>query len=162
MAFPKITTLNPPYLVELGRIVAHFALLENSVMAAVQGLLKCSTDECRIICCERSFRNLLDLVSSLAKQSLTSQPEVLTSLLLLIDKAQKLEDRRNAFVHSIYGTSPKGAVRSKITAKRKRGLQISHEPITPVTIRSVAMEIAQLAADLEVFLYRHKIGEGWI
>ena len=161
--FPKITTLNDSYLAELGRLVAHFAILENTVVAAIQGLLKCPREECLTICCERSFRNLLDLASSLAKQSLTAQQPLLGEFDAMIHRAQALEDRRNSFVHSIYGMKPTGvAVRSKTTAKRKRGLHTTHESIEPATITSVAMEIAVLAGEMEAFLQKHGFGRGWI
>ena len=161
MTFPKITALSESLLVELGRVVAHFALLENTIIASIQGLVKCSDTVTLTLCAERSFRNLLDLASSLAKQSMNeSQLETFEGMIL---KAQHLEDERNAYMHSIYGSlSPEKAIRSKTTAKRKHGLRTTIEQITPETINSSAMKIAELAGEMESFLQAQDFGHGWI
>lgn len=67
------TTLTDDYLAEIGRITAHFSILESSVSEAIGLMLKLDERDVIIITAELTFRNKMNLFSSLYIERITDE-----------------------------------------------------------------------------------------
>lgn len=147
----ELTTLVPDhYLVEIGRVVANFAILEKELSSLIHCLLGTNEDVTQIVTSELSFRNLLDLSASLVKQLHSpKETELFKATLKLVEKA---EEKRNLIVHSIWKVGfDWGVTRSKNTAKRGRGLQTQNEFYSLEDLQIVAVQIVRARRAVRIF-----------
>ncbi len=153
-AIHKMTALSEDFLAELGRITAHFALLENDLIALTHRLLGLPENLARSITSELSFRSLQQLAASLLRERFPARVPALGDVLALVSKA---EEKRNAIVHSLWGAGQKNkdghfvVVRTKYTAKQKKGLNFLREELTLSELRGIAREISVAAYEVEAF-----------
>lgn len=153
-AIHKCTALSDDFLTEIGRITAHFALLERDLTDLIHLLLGLPENVARTITSELSFRGLQQLAASLAKERVPAKSEGLKDVLKRVGKA---EEKRNYISHSIWGAARTKAgeerkvVRSKFSAKLHKGLHFTREELKVSELRAIATEISVAAFDVEAF-----------
>jgi hypothetical protein len=153
------TAVSEEFLVEIGRIVVNFALLERELFSLIHGLLKTSEETSRILTSELPFRTLLDLSASLVKQIHgVDEAERYKEVLKIASGA---EDERNLIVHSIWGINLGGntIIRTKHTAKRRKGLHFNREEYTKGKLIAVGQKISRAIHSVEKF--RQSLGYPW-
>jgi hypothetical protein len=152
----KCTAVSDEFLVEIGRITAHFALLERDLIELNHILLGLPENMARTITSELSFRSLQQLAASLLRERLPTRHEELGSIL---KKVAKCEEKRNWIVHSLWGSgaqTQEGAftvIRTKYSAKQHKGLSFTREVLTAKDLRRISEEISVAAYDVEAFSY---------
>lgn len=153
-ALHKCTALSSEFLSEIGRITAHFALLERDMVALTHTLLELPENKARAITSELSFRGLQQLTSSLVKECLPAKSE---NLKLILKRVGQAEEKRNYVTHSLWGAAltkigeEHKVVRTKYSAKQSRGLHFSREELTIADLYAIAVEISVAAYDVEAF-----------
>jgi hypothetical protein len=150
----KLSALPDDALRELGRVTAHFALLEYDLIELIHFLLRLDAGSARAITSEQSFRGLQNLAFSLVKARREDQEQRFREILKLVATA---EEKRNVVAHSLWGvggTSHNGSVsiiRTKYTAKQRAGLKLSRQIMTSADIQQIAMEVSIAAYEVERF-----------
>jgi len=153
----------------LGRIVSGFSFLEDTARNVVCMLLSRDARIGKIVCAELGFRQKLDVLASLVWHRLASenvldairQSELVRGAAPRVDDVdaagarerfneilhlcRRAEELRNQYLHSSYSFT----ARSKMTAKARRGLQITTEPTNPDIVLDVADFIVSTAMILE-------------
>jgi hypothetical protein len=150
----KMTAVQPEFLEEIGRVVANFALLEYELFLLIHGLLGTEPEISRIVSSELSFKNLVELSSSLIKQ--IHGENVLQKYKEIIKVVTEAEEKRNLIVHSQWGSAQTYVIRSKTTAKRAKGLNIQREKYTKVDLENVVLLVSR--AILSVEMFRKQLG----
>jgi len=116
LALSRTTALGEDFLVEIGRIVANFALLETELFALINGLLGGNRVKSRIVTSELSFGNLLNLSASLVKAVHGDEDfKRYKNVLTIVSEAEAI---RNQIIHSVWGmdySMPRSAMRNKRT-----------------------------------------------
>lgn len=152
------TALPDEALAEIGRAVAHFALLERTLVRLVQGLLGGDKSEqgeriVHILTSELSFRGLVDLSASLVREGYGDG--IADEYKTVLKVVAVAEEERNTLLHSLWGvTSPeaqKPFIRTKYTAKRKKGLMFQREPLGVDDLRASVAKISLAVWDLRCF-----------
>ena len=153
-AMLKATAVGDKSLIEIGRITVHFALLERALLDLTHRLLGLPQQRVRAITSELSFRNLQHLASSLLKERRPARSKELDEIL---KRVSACEDKRNVISHSLWGSGgfksdgTQIIVRTKYTAKQKRGLKFVRQELTVEQLYEIAREISIAAYDVEVF-----------
>ena len=153
-AIHKLSALSDEFLAEIGRVTAHFALLEKEMTLLVHRLLGLPAKIALSITSEMSFRGLQQLAAVLVKERLPSRMVACTDILKLVAAA---EDKRNQITHSLWGfagASQSGeykVVRTKYTAKQRRGLHLAREEFTVMDLHNIAMQISVAAYEVDAF-----------
>lgn len=148
--------LGESYLIQIGRIVANFSLLEEVIGLFVGKLLDNPIDVGQIVVSELSFRNLLSLFSSLYLYW-NDDKALLAEFDDLLKIITNLEQKRNQIIHSIWTggiSSVVPAVRIKITAKQSRGHRVQVEEITVDMLARFADEIAEASYNLNKLMLK--------
>jgi len=152
-----IVNFNMPdeHLRAIGRVTAHFALLENALAHLAWELLAVPRELGESVTCELSFRGLVSLISSLYRQRATD-PRRIEAVDELLTRASQVEEKRNTIVHSLWlsqGTTD-AVVGVKVTAKKTRGLHYHAEQVSVAELEAVAaaaLEVAGEVLDLAVW-----------
>lgn len=153
-AIHKCTALSDDFLAEIGRITAHFALLEKDFISLAHTLLNVPENIAITITSELSFRALQNLVASLVKELISEKSDELAAILKNVVKA---EERRNQVSHSLWGAALRKTpgeyrvVRTKYSAKQKKGLHFAREELTVPDLYAIARDISIAAYDVEKF-----------
>ncbi|MDF3847555.1 hypothetical protein [Achromobacter denitrificans] len=156
-ALHKSTAVSADFLAEIGRITAHFALLERDLIMLVHSLLDLHESVALTITSELSFRGLQQLASSLVKEMI---PTEVNNLKIILQRVGKAEEKRNRVSHSLWGAAATMAdeeqrvVRTKYSAKQNRGLHFSREELTVRDLHKMAVEISIAAYDVAAFTAR--------
>ena len=137
----------------LGRVTFGFCLLEGVLEECLWEILaEPEPLVCQAITAELSFRRRLDLLSSLhrLREPDSGRQETLRNLL---GEAQRIEERRNELVHSLwrFDAEAQAMVRTKATAKR-RGLRIDSRPVATSELLDLLNWISDVHAKLHGFL----------
>ena len=129
-----------------------FALLESIIQALVGSLIKEHQRVGQIITAELSFRNIRALLISLYLER-HGEDDDYEELRELMKRAAQLEEKRNQITHSIWGAGSDADTISRIktTAKEKHGIKFHFESVNAEDLEKVAIEIKQLAADIQTF-----------
>ena len=149
------SAVSEEFLVEIGRITVHFALLEKILIDLTHRLLSLPENMARSITAELSFRGLQQLAYSLLKERLPSKIEEFADILKRVGKC---EEKRNAITHSLWGAGTSGTdgkqlvIRTKYSAKQKKGLDFVRKEMTIDDLNDIAREISIVASDIKVFL----------
>lgn len=154
------TSLPEEALAEIGRAVAHFAILDHTLVRLVQGLLGLQKSRegervARVLTSELSFRGLLDLSASLIRE--LHGDELAEEYKAVLRTVGAAEDERNVLSHSLWGTTghpdavDRPFIRTKYTAKRKKGLSFRRDHLGMDDLRASARQIALATYDLRVF-----------
>ena len=155
----RTTAVQPEFLAEIGRVVANFALLEYELFLLVHGLLKTEAEISRILVSELSFKNLIDLSSSLIKK--IHGDDIVLQYKEILKTVTEAEEKRNLIVHSTWGSAMTHVIRSKITAKRSKGLKFQHEKYTKEDLQNVALLLSRAILSVEIF--RKQLGyDEWV
>jgi hypothetical protein len=142
----------------IGELTVAFAMLEGAVKSGIRLLLFPDGDggweyaTCDIVTSPISFRRLVDLFQALVTHR-CSDTDV-DECNALCKELYRLEDRRNAIIHShwaIDGTS-RATVRLKTTAKGKKGLNYHEELMTRADIVNIVDELCSLTKRLGDFI----------
>lgn len=150
----KHTAVSDEFLCEIGRITAHFALLERDLINLTHQLLGLPDGMARSITSELSFRGLQQLSASLLRERLPNEVAVFEKILGRVSKA---EEKRNAVAHSLWGAGwqntngERTVIRTKFTAKQKKGLNLVREELTATDLKKIAYQISVAAYDVEEF-----------
>lgn len=139
-------------LARIGDITVSFALLESTVQTLVLTLIAGDQRIGQIIAAELPFRNLRALAVSLYKERHGEETGFAT-LAELMNRAAKLEEKRNQIVHSTWavGATADTVTRIKTTAKERSGLRFQFVQVAEQDVADVASDIKGLAADVELF-----------
>ena len=150
----KQTALSTDFLAEIGRITAHFALLERDLMDLTHRLLRLPEKSARAVTSELSFRAMQNLAASLVKELHPNSAESFKEILKLVGKC---EEKRNQISHSLWGAGlnkigdEKAVIRTKYSAKQQRGLVLQREEMTLNDLQLIAAEISVAAYEVEGF-----------
>ena len=153
-AILKATAVGNESLIEIGRITVHFALLERALLDLTHRLLGLPERRARAITSELSFRNLQHLTSSLLKERRPARSNEFDEILRRVSVC---EEKRNVISHSLWGSGgfksdgTQIIIRTKYTAKQKRGLKFVRQELTGEQLYKIAREISIVAYDVEVF-----------
>ena len=141
------------YLVAMGEVTVNFQSLEAITRMFAVGLICPDQKVGLIVTSQQSFQRLCQLLEALFRYRTTSD-ERLSRLAALLKRAAAAEERRNAFVHSIWLTSEpdqegrETVARVKISTKPKHGLKVDFEAIQPHDLKALAAELRELALGL--------------
>jgi hypothetical protein len=145
-------------LLAIGRITVNFAILELAIAGYIDALLAPQhQDVGRAVTANMSFKNLVNLLSSLHRLRVDDQVEQ-KRLDALLAGALTLEERRNVVTHSRWALDqdPREVVRWKTTARREKGLHDHFQKMTDAELHSLANELTQLYADMMNFMVESK------
>jgi hypothetical protein len=113
----------------IGDIVVWFQLLEVTVRHYVGALIN-DTQIRDVITAELNFRELRSLAMSLHLARF-GQHAHFDELKEYMGKCGDIQDKRNRFIHSLYGAWDENAISlTKMTARGSKGLQFKSEPMT--------------------------------
>ena len=140
--------LGDEFLAEFGRITVRFATLESMTGRLVSSLIGENDDVGRIVSSAISIKRRLDIIDSLVRLA-TDDSGLISKTEKALRQVASAEERRNTFMHSQWleqimsqdGEFEKCAGRSKVTAKRGKGLRHQEEILRPNEIREVAEQI---------------------
>jgi len=140
----------------LGRVTLAFAHLEFSLslFCGTYSGVKYPVNE--IITAQFSFKQLINLASSLYHHTEQDVQKV-TELDKLLSKSFQLEQERNTIVHSFYGLKGQNliVVRQKNTTRLKRGFHKQYEEMKPEQVNALAEKIKQVSKEINVLIYQH-------
>jgi len=146
------------YLRALGRIVVNFARLEHFLRVSIIFLLGDDQRIGSLVTAELSMGQLLKVLSSLVRLRM-HEASKLKEIDQLRIRAEKLDTRRGLIMHSSWahpghwadssGVDPAThAMRTKTTAKVRKGLQYQFEHFTSDDLHQLADEIRQVSGKL--------------
>ncbi len=151
--------LDDDYVHAVGKVTIAFSYLEDNVCYTVWAMLGGDRQTADCITAEMSFRNLINLISSLLKQKEKEgirSTDLAPLLRDAIKKTNAAEQDRNRIVHSRWGFSSKlEAVREKVTAKQKHGLNYDAEPAAVSEIEAVVSRIDEAESAVLDFVRKY-------
>ena len=140
---------NNPYLKAVGQVVTRFAKLEFTLGFVIDVLLDTDQGAGQIVTTKLPFRVKVDVFQALAwhRKPETKEDELLKDI---IRNLGKLEDERNAVMHSVTAgvTLPDKRVSIKPTLNRKRGFDVSFTERTDADLKELAERMEQTDSDL--------------
>jgi hypothetical protein len=151
--------VNDEVLRALGSVVVSFQSAEVFIGEIGCRLISENDAVGRIALSNLSFRNLCEASLALFRHRCKDQ-QMVDQLEKLVTQALKLEQERNTFMHSSWGTSPEmgGTFRLKRKLDRKSGLRTVLARINVGEVQKVAKELEDLSSALASFL-RQAIGK---
>ena len=122
---------SPDYLQPLGQITANFSEVEADISTLIWSLIGANKRIGQIVTAQLSFPRLLITLSALFKEKCNDEG-LRSDLKKLLKRADKINKKRNKFVHSIWFTNPTTLPirRVKVIANRKQGLQTETEDLS--------------------------------
>ena len=138
----------------IGEVVVWFEDLDTQLSSAISFLLKRDDTVGQIVTAELSFKSKVNLFGVLFRQERPSS-EDLERLEELCGACFQIEALRNQVVHSkwlnvLEGT---GMVRSKYTARHKKGLKHQTEVLTPNQVESIAMHCGYISHAVDELMF---------
>ncbi len=148
------------HLQAIGYVTVTFALLEMVISSFVWTWISRDMRLNEIFTSELSFGRLVGLLSSLFKYSIDDVDKN-RELESFLKRALAAEQKRNIIVHSSWaaGDTPETITRMKTTAKMSKGLRYQFEQMSADDINAIGDEIAELAHDLQSFLFSFSVVE---
>jgi hypothetical protein len=152
----KLPGLTPPlsdeFYIALGRVTAHFAVLEAQIEFLTWSLIGRDQGLGQIVTAQVSFRGLLDLLSSIFRHRVADEA-LRAELDAVLRRAEAVERRRNLVTHSEWGmgSTPETRTRIKMTARQGKGLKHEFEPMTHAEIELISIEAGDVALALQQF-----------
>lgn len=143
----------------LGEVVYFFQQLEGDLREAVAFLTDpCDGSSVNIVVCELSFKQLINLASSLLPLfAIKEKQKAIKEWREILLAAQKAEEHRNRILHSTFAVSLDEHpvfVRTKRTAKFRKGFQENGECLDPKTMEKYRHEIGNVATRIVDFMGR--------
>jgi len=144
-------------LTDVGPPSEYYRLWVEFMMSTPHGLEKTPSKRLgQIVTAELSFRQKIDLLSSIYRDKL-DKPAELAQLDEVLARVAEAEQKRNTIVHSVWteyavdGTP----ARIKATAKRKsKGLKMKIESVSVKDLEDIAEYIAKAAYDVQTLVIR--------
>lgn len=148
----------PGYLEPLGQINANFSEVEADISSLIWTLIGSNKRIGQIVTAQLSFRKLLDTLSALFKEQYKDE-DLQNKLKKLLKQADKINAKRNRFVHSVWFTNPTTLRirRVKVIANRKKGLQMEAEDLSAEELTTFGNEIGSFIFALERFRVKAKL-----
>lgn len=139
----------------IGRITVSFSFLEAMISLFVWSLIGEDQRLGQVITAKLSFRQLLDLLSSLYRYR-ADNPELIEELDTLVTEAAQAAQRRNLVAHSFWaaGDTHETITRVKMTTKRKKGLRLQFGQMSVQDLDEIADFIAEVATRITQFMSR--------
>jgi hypothetical protein len=149
-------SISDEHCLAIGKITVAFAEIESWLSSFIWALIVPFSEQHvgQIVTAEMSFSRKLDVVVSLFKYRCTDEKER-NRLKELVDRIQKLEEKRNQVQHSLWimqSSDQSEAMRLKITAKRKHGLSHAKEIVTAEPLEALARDLQIAVSDLSSFM----------
>ncbi len=142
----------------IGRVNVSFSRLVLALEDVAHCLLGVGQQLGRVITSEMSFRQLLSLVSSLARL-LIADASAVERIESMLNRAAKAEERRNIVDHSIWAfEGTEKAFRGKWTAKKGKGWTFHGEEVDVKDMEVEAVQVDKLVQDLTELLF--ELAEG--
>ena len=136
----------------LGRIVEGFSFLERTLSNVIILILDVTNEIGNIITAELSYKNKINLFSSLFKNNIDIfkkvHSDIETQFTELLSLCNKAEEIRNQIIHSSYVSD---RYRVKVTAKAKKGLNKNVEEVNPDHLLDIADFIVYVGMSVEAF-----------
>lgn len=136
----------------LGRIVEGFSFLERTLSNVIILILDVTNEIGNIITAELSYKNKINLFSSLFKNNIDIfkkvHSDIETQFTELLSLCNKAEEIRNQIIHSSYVSD---RYRVKVTAKAKKGLNKNVEEVNPDHLLNIADFIVYVGMSVEAF-----------
>ncbi len=146
-------TFEPEFLQAVGKITINFANLELYLSLFCGTHIRAFPPVInQIITSELSFKQLVHISIAIYKE-VEQDPIKIERFLEISKKLFDLEQRRNAIIHSNYGTENNKIVRQKSTAKGKRGFRTQYEDLTTELMYEFANEIDDTSKQLGLLIY---------
>jgi hypothetical protein len=141
------------HLKSIGDITVSFALLESQIQTLIGSMLNERQRIGQIVTAELSFKNLRALMISLYIERHGKEDEDFESLKKLMNRAGKVEEKRNQITHSLWaaGEDANSITRIKTTAKEKHGIRFKFENVTATYLSEFATEIKKLAEEIQKY-----------
>ncbi len=158
-ALSQQTTLPRAHLVEIGRVVVQFAILEWNLIQLIDLLLETDSVTTRSITSQLPFRSLVDLSSSLVKGKLGAPAaKDYKQLVKLVSAAA---EERNSISHSMWGMvsfPPRPIARqTRYLLSRNQGLTRRQRDLRPQDIKALAESISVATYELVSFRKRSRL-----
>ncbi len=154
-----ILALSEKELIEIGKITAYFARLEDMVAMCIIFAIGKDQKLGRIFTTPLGFRQRVDLFSALYHYGLKNQErlEELDGLVIRLDEAGRI---RNKMIHSIWAaaTTPAKVTRAKPKSHRKESLIWDIEEIDTKELEQIGNTIGELVYDLEDYYIKCHYG----
>jgi len=136
----------------LGSIVEGFSFLERTLSNVIILLLDVTNKVGNIITAELSYKNKINLFSSLFKNNIDIfkkvHSDIETQFKELLSLCNKAEEIRNQIIHSSYVAN---RYRVKVTAKAKKGLNKNVEEVNPDYLLDIYDFIVNVGISVEEF-----------
>ena len=147
------SNFEPDFLQAVGKITINFANLELYLslfcgmhIRAYPLIIN------EIITSELSFKQLVHITIAIYKE-IEPDHNKIDQFTELAKKLFSLEQRRNAIIHSNYGTENKKVVRQKNTAKGKQGFRTKYENLSTKIMYDFAKEIDEINKQIGLLIY---------
>jgi hypothetical protein len=136
----------------LGRITAAFQLLEMRLGLWVSELIGKDQTVGFIITSQLSFKRLCAVLAALFRHKVKAE-DAREKMTLLLRRAVRIEEKRNAFVHSTWSdpVQESKSIRCKIFLSKKATSSVQLEPLVHGEMDAVAESIGQLIRDVQTF-----------
>jgi len=139
---------------KIGDIVVSFTLLEDVVQSLTYSLITENQQIGRIIIAGRSFRSLRELLISIYVEKFGKDEEY-DELRKLLKRTNKIEEKRNQIVHSVWaaGGTKESIHRIKSTIREKTGYQKIFENVTEEDLVNISDETKKIAYEISIFTF---------
>jgi hypothetical protein len=145
--------------IRIGLICSNFEYLDLLLSAIIGRIISEDSKIGAIMTSEMSFRNLINVFSSLILYKFESDKvfkEKIENLLKLLNNA---EEKRNQIIHSTYAYDESDKITQiKITARQKIGLKIHSDEISVSDLEEINQNIRNLIQEIRI-LYRNLFNE---
>jgi len=135
----------------IGRIVVAFNSVEHWLARLLASKLGLKGDAyCDALSASMSFGQKLDLLCALEKEDAKLDLKERDRRIKVLHAAKKLEERRNAIVHSAYGIFSEGGSalqRRKAQTRGLKGLHVKIDSLDPVELREIEEKLLSWMLD---------------
>lgn len=142
----------------IGRIVMHFNNLERDLGELLAALLESNNNFVRTaLVASMSFSQKVDLLAALYLEKFKEDAERSEVCRSSIQKLRSLEEERNKYVHSCFGTKTFGSsefLRTKPKTKGAKGLSVAREEVNIQAMKGLKDRISSFGWFDLIELYR--------
>jgi chorismate mutase len=140
----------PEHAAALGRLLGHWAILERLLIHIMQWLLDTNWYKAMLVYQEfNSTRGKIVLLRRLNHHFNRNEP-IRNKIDKHLDQALKLNTKRNAFIHSLWGVKTENSLArlKTISPPDHKKIENTIEQFTPQDIQNVVEEISKLSQSL--------------
>jgi hypothetical protein len=147
-----VPPLSDEFYVALGRVTAHFAVLESQIEFLTWSLIGRDQRLGQIVTAELPFRGVVALLSSIFRHRVDAEA-LRSELEGILNRAMEVEQRRNRVTHSEWGMgdAPDTRTRIKVTARKGKGIRHEFEQMKASDIEVIAVDASRVATELLQF-----------